>query len=84
MSNITEWGYSKIGFDINYTYYIGDKEREYYVSSDELLDFIEDKGLADVQTDVDTFSRGNIWNYYVDNINSVAEQYFNEYLINIL
>lgn len=85
---VTQYDINRIGLDVEYVYFTedmgeDDSPKTIVVFSQELERFIEENGLAVRQLDVDRFSdptKSEVYDYLIDNFNSVAKQYFEEIL----
>lgn len=85
---VTQYDINRIGIDVEYVYFTedmgeDDNPKTVVVFSSELEEFIKENGLAVRQLDVDRFSdptNSEVYDYLIDNFNSVAKQYFEEIL----
>lgn len=81
---ITQYDFTRIGLDVEYVYYLNEEEQPHthVVFSSELVEFIIEEGLANhLQGDEERLAtEDEAWDYLMDNYDSVAKQYWKEFL----
>lgn len=81
---ITQYDFTRIGLDVEYVYYLNEEEQPHtqIVFSGELIEFIKDNGLANILVGdyESTATPEQLWDYLMDNYDSVARQYWKEFL----
>ena len=73
-----EW--KRVGFDVEYVYDTEGSEVTLLVTSEELISFISENRLADKQTDVDNFIKGDAWDFLMGDYEEIVKRYWDEEL----